>query len=390
MKNTNLLLSSEPRTLDPRSSNVLSLGLTADWHLRHNQFSRKIRGQHFFQGALSSLEKSHEAGVKYVINSGDILDRNRQRTCNVRELIAINQWLVEHGMTMYTITGNHDLDSPTWLETLFGDNEGPGIVAVDNRILTIPGTDLTIGGIPTHDAQELLKELKTRKPQDLPKILVWHGGIDGFMGFSAYKVTYQDLLDAAPGIILFAIGDLHLNRFYEVNGRIIGYPGSTEMCSISENPEKKVTVIDIENNVCRKSRDLVLNTTPVFTVQITSEQEKNELVDWRRLIEAEEFSLIRLIYSQEYVDAARSFTAMLDEKKTIIRRKRLSTLTSKTTGKLDLTNTVKSPVELVNHFVAKGSALEPYILQLANKHHDPRVVVEKLIQDHAPEALKSL
>lgn len=374
-----------------KPSKILKVGHTADWHLRPSQFSRKQRGEHFFKGALSALKSAYENGIQVVLNSGDILDKNRQRTCNIRELYLIDKFLLEHGMTMYTITGNHDLDSPTWLETLFDRTCGPGLVPIDGKTVQIPGTDLTVGGMTGHNAETWLAQLKATKVDNLPDIVLWHGGVDGFMGFSAYDVTATQIMEAAPTVKFFALGDLHISR-YETNGRqVIGYPGSTEMCSISEEETKYLVAVNVSKDSAEVTSRISLDTTPVFRINCTSKAAVEDLAFTARCIAANEFSLVHLVYSAEFVDDARNFARQLDETKVIIRRKRLSSVTkTDANGLTQIVNVLKSPDELLHKFLDKRDPWFPVAQKLANKHFDPKVVVEHLIQEYAPEKFRTI
>jgi len=212
------------------------------------------------------------------------------------------------------------------------------------------------------------------------------------MGFSAYKVTYQDILDAAPSVKLFSLGDLHVKKYFEVNGRVIGYPGSTDMCSITESGEKYVVVTRLDNGVCSVDRELVIESTPVFRVSVTSGEEVGLLPDLRRQIVAAGFSLVHLVYTQEFVEDVRAFAASLDEQNTIIRRKRLSTAFGFATNKpeSDTVSVLKHPPDLLGKFEAGQGQYKEYLRLLSDKHHDPRVIVEQLIQAHAPKGLRTI
>jgi DNA repair exonuclease SbcCD nuclease subunit len=339
---------------------------------------------------MSSLDKARKAGVTTILNSGDILDKNRQRTCNIRELKMIDRYLVDHNMTMYTITGNHDLDSPTWLETLFDREQGPGIVPVDNKMVMEPVSGYTIGGIPGHNATELKATLENTPAANLPDILLWHGGVDGFMGFSAYQVTARELMEAAPSIKFIALGDLHIHGYEDIDGRLIGYPGSTEMCSISEDPRKYMVVVEVDDDGCRKANDLVLDTVPVYKICFTTQEEADTMLQWKKSVQAEEFSLIHLTYTQDFVDTTRAFIAQIDEQKTVIRRKRLSTMVSKKSGEFDLSSTIKSPAELLPNFVDEMDNMTPFMYKLSDRNYDPRVVVEQLLYELAPAGMRNI
>lgn len=395
MEKERTLRSSESQTKGKASSTKrlpkLRLGHTADWHLRPSQFSRKQRGEHFFKGALSSLEKAKAEGLKYILNSGDILDKNRQRTCNIKELLFLDGWLKKNGMTMYTISGNHDMDTPTWLETLFGGNgDELGIVPVDGRTIIIPGTSYRVKGYRGHKASELLQELETTPAEDTPEIGLWHGGIDGFMGFSAYDVDMKQLLSAAPSMVILAVGDLHIHGYVHTETQVGGYPGSTEMCSISEKEEKYLSVLEIEEGKGKFVKRITLDTTPVYRVHCTSEEEVGKLTQLKKTIALDDFSLVHLVYSSGFVEPARDFARSLDEGKVIIRRKRLSNTLSYKKGEVDLACMLRSPVELVPGFVSTTDEFHSYALRLADKNFDPRVVVEQLVQEYAPEAFRSI
>jgi DNA repair exonuclease SbcCD nuclease subunit len=226
---------------------------TADWHLRESQYGDKKRGLEFFEAALRLVEvasKLKEQGaIDCIINGGDILDKKRPPSLVMQQLMAIHDQLVYHNIPMFTITGNHDLDDPPWI-SLLPQFPGKGIISIDGLTLDFKGVKIRgVSALSKKGVQEEIESLN--EPID---IVVWHGAIKESMSFTdGTNLSINDFIDYTSHINtkFFLLGDIHKRQYYDMmapDGRrvICGYPGTLEMASTSENPNKSCTIIDTE------------------------------------------------------------------------------------------------------------------------------------------------
>lgn len=380
------------------TKDVIRIAHTADTHLRHSQFGSKQRGQHFFNSFCSVIEVARDQGAGIIVNSGDILDKNRQRTENIQQLVQADQLLKKYDMTMYCITGNHDMDKPTWLETLFSENpeQGPGIVPVDNREIKIPNTDIRLAGMPTHDVDDWIVQLDVKRQlgEETPEIILWHGAVGGFMKFDVGLTSYEKVLEAAPGTKLFLLGDLHVNKYHQQGDQVIGYPGSSDMCSIDEDENKYINIFTLDPQTCKVlgHKSHLIESTPVLRINMATADDAGSsmLASYAAEVDSRDFTLVHLVFDAEFQKEANILISMLDKSKCIVRRKRVSKalqFQESSEGKVLQTMT---PVDLVDRFIEKGDLLYPFAKQLADPNVDFKVVIERLIYEHAPKRIKAL
>ena len=223
-----------------------TIAFTADWQLRRTQYGFAWRGRDFLNAALEVIRDAAKQGVKYLFHGGDMLDLKQQPSELMDQLLEVENELRKHDMYMPVISGNHERDKPTWTEVLgrwlkcYAPDIEPRMQCMDDRTITLP-SGLTVYGYPSCSPGELREMIKKRK--DPADILVWHGAVKEFFGFGGDDViAIQDFLGGQFSNVL--LGDIHVQKFLGLpGGGVIGYPGSTELCSSSENPEKFYTLL---------------------------------------------------------------------------------------------------------------------------------------------------
>lgn len=218
----------------------------ADLHLRDSQFGRPDRGPDFTNAVFTAIEEAAARDIKHILVAGDILNSKKPSSANVADLIDISNKLVQHGITMLAIPGDHDACDLSWINALKRTKGVTGIIDVTNTIYTISlansVTNITVYGAPK---AKMHPEEFRQESSDWPAatILLYHGPVKEFAGFQ--------MPDDAIGLVdlptdryeVIALGDLHSCRYVEYNGCLVGYPGPTEYCSANEPPQKSVTIL---------------------------------------------------------------------------------------------------------------------------------------------------
>lgn len=216
----------------------------ADCHLRRAQYGSTQRGEDFTDGLLSALEAAHKEGCRYVIIAGDLLDTvNPGSVICLDVLDKIQEFAVSRKLTLLTVSGNHDRAVPPW-ESRF--QREYGLVSINHELFVCRDGDeeVRVYGLPYMHNNEMRELLP-----DIPEadILVWHASLADFAGFPVESALTVDEFAATGKWRILAMGDLHIHAMLEAKGMIAAYPGSTEMCSSSESPDKEIYVYDISS-----------------------------------------------------------------------------------------------------------------------------------------------
>jgi DNA repair exonuclease SbcCD nuclease subunit len=227
---------------------------TADWHLRDTQYGNYERGLEFFAAAKRLVNDAillHRQGkIDCIINGGDILDKKRPPSIVIHQLMEIHDMLVEAGIPMFTITGNHDQDDPSWI-SLNKKHNDRGIITIDDTTVDFKG--VKIRGVLETSRKKIEEDLAQLTEQI--DIIVWHGSMKECAGFdNGNYISLNEFIQYSEHLNtkLFLFGDIHKRQYFEqtrTNGNkiICGYPGSIEMASgVSEPPAKSCTIVDFD------------------------------------------------------------------------------------------------------------------------------------------------
>jgi len=218
---------------------------TADWHLCDTQMGLSTRGTDFTNAAMAVVETAVKHDVKVIVNAGDLLDISRPSSNKIEELQSIDEALSYNGITMLTISGNHDKSYPSWVDVAKLDN----IINIDNKVVDIKG--ISFAGVPYMPTPQLKATINALSGGDC---LVTHCAVKEFIGFeSSSAILLEELPTSKFQAIL--LGDIHIHEYMEVNGCYVGYPGSIELCSRKEDKQKYVSIFewDKEHNLSRES-----------------------------------------------------------------------------------------------------------------------------------------
>lgn len=313
----------EPTT--PTESDLL-ISLIGDIHLRDSQYANTGRSIDFFNAFEQAIVSSKVADL--IVATGDIFDSSRPSPKVIGQLIRADHMLQQMGMTMLCITGNHDRANPTWLETLFPREEGIGIVPLDNRSITIKGYKFF--GIPPYTANQFRSnaDLIAEQCRDADVVL-YHGFVTGvvpmMIGQDANPLTIDDL-PSSPRTKAVLLGDIHKQGWVRHKSglcdKLVIYPGSTEVCSASEDTNKSVPMIRLTRETA-----LVESTTPIKTrlfisAKVRTDEELTALLVRLREV-ADQHPVVVVEFDRGLNDAVYRIHTALDADKSLVRCKPL-------------------------------------------------------------------
>lgn len=248
---------------------IVKIAHIADVHLRDRQYTYESRGADFSTGFLNAIDTAIANGADAIICAGDLLDTSRPSAKVVVDtLVVTNTKLEQAGVKMFVISGNHDKSKAAWAE-MFATRESPGIVNLDWREATVG--DVTIKGYPFMQDADMKSEMqKLRDSQSRYDIIVWHGALKEFAGYtqSADAISMRDFVDTCR---LLALGDQHIHKQLDKYGYTAAYPGSTELCSESEDAEKKLLMYTWDGHDLIDTESIPFKTKPVQRFVIKTE-----------------------------------------------------------------------------------------------------------------------
>jgi len=285
--------------------------LTADWHFMHNTWRHRpeINGD-----AYVSLNQVVSLAIRLgipIIAAGDILDTSRPTSSLITELHDLLGGYAGKG---FYVNGNHDKVKPSWLGALYRKShydtrqssgwmdltELPlcarpgwpnewrpfvphaytGIRFIDtDKDTTYQWTEESPALFPAttdqwcaygidyvetaEKLQEKLDELKPYIRKDTKNLLVLHQGVEGLMPKMSVEL-FNGMVTDEIDIVL--CGHTHISEVLTItteNGKNIPLisPGSLHVCSIDENPRKKVYVL---------AADGAIWSTPLATRRVIS------------------------------------------------------------------------------------------------------------------------
>lgn len=246
----------------------IKIGWFSDSHIDYNQYGLADRREDFAIALCSTVDDMITAGVHAIIHSGDIANSNRPSSSAVICLQTLHRHLIENKMFMYTVSGNHDFSTPSWLEVLEPHADG-GIVLIDRKKVVVG--DIVISGYESMSRNDLIDCFAKDDLSDVD-ILILHQMVKDFVGFPPPGAL--ELADIPKTFQFVALGDVHVYdiRRMVLTESFIGYTGSSEMCSTSEDEVKYWTDINFENGKLMSYGKNIIRTRPVIRWSVNSEE----------------------------------------------------------------------------------------------------------------------
>lgn len=317
---------------------TLLIGHTADNHLRDTQYAARSRCQDFFDGfkrAVDSICDNADCGVTV----GDIFDKSRPSARIIGQLMTIDQELKAKGKVLFACSGNHDWSNPSWVNTLFPGRIGAGSKA--GEYVEVP--DDVSGIIPVDESQFTFRGhkfavVKPYSPAAFRShlaeitihvrdadVVLYHGMVDGIVPIytGANSPLTVDELPISKNNKAWLLGDLHMPGYVEPKrpggGRcLVGYPGSTEMCTSSEPTQKQVQLVLVGDSGAELKTPVYFETRPFITAKVRSEADLDALME-RVTPVAEEFPVVNIEFDRNIPQVINRIHSTLDAQRCVIR-----------------------------------------------------------------------
>lgn len=362
---------------------------TADWHLRDMQFGKTARAQDFTDSVFRIVDIAVENEVNYILCAGDILNSKRPSSRNIADLIRLNQKLLTNKVKLFVITGNHDKCHPSWIKVLQDEMQENGqcaIYDIDFQLVSMKardGKEYTIYGVP-----DMAPDDFREKSVDFPQadFMMFHALIKDFAAFDAGDkvLKVSDLPSDKYKAIL--LGDIHTHKYIDLENCVVGYPGSTELCSRNESVDKFVTLFTLQDNgtLERDSIPLKLN-KPIIAEDVRTVEEANALLIKIDELK-DEYPTILVRKDPSFTDLYIRIARIVDTSKCIIRVTniqqagfKLLNIVNRKTGN----PTGKQPVDFVADYFPSNSD----IFDLAQALCEPQASSAYLIENFIDKRL---
>jgi DNA repair exonuclease SbcCD nuclease subunit len=304
----------------------LLISLIGDIHLRDSQYANTGRSIDFFNAFEQAINVSKEADL--IVATGDIFDSSRPSPKVIGQLIRVDHMLQKMKLTMLCITGNHDRANPTWLRTLFPREDGTGIIPMDDRSITIKGYKFF--GIPPYTANQFRSNASVIAEQCRDAdVVLYHGFVTGVVPMmvnqDANPLTIDDL-PSSPQTKAVLLGDIHKQGWVTHKSglceKLVIYPGSTEVCSASEDPNKSVPMIRLTKESAIVETTIPIKTRLFIAAKVRTDDELTALLDRLRDV-AEQNPVVVVEFDRGLNDAVYRIHTALDADKALIRCKPL-------------------------------------------------------------------
>ena len=250
----------------------------ADNHLGYRQYNLDEREKDIYRAFEECIDKIIEIKPDFVIHSGDLFE-NPEPSVNAL-YTAINGFkkLMEHGISVYIIHGNHDLPkrrskkSPfTILKSILGDHfktfnrSNYHIFKKEGKEVFIGGNDFTSrSNIEALHKTYRMIEKDSKDYKD--RILLFHQSLYSYSNLPTYEIQLEDL---PRGFKYYGGGHIHQRILRDMEEGILAYSGSTEIYTYDEYRDyekngKGFYLVDISRGDCDvesidiKCRDFVV------------------------------------------------------------------------------------------------------------------------------------
>lgn len=376
---------------------------TADWHIRDIQYGRTFRGEDSRRAVRQVVDFAIKTEVDFIINGGDILDRNRPSGAMLDFMFEVDVALRKAGIPMYCVTGNHDESSPSFLnlpgylqhldmKASAGLGGRGGIVCIDGQEVVHGG--IRIHGFPACRWEEVANTVVLDR-QESPDILVWHGAVQEFQPFGV-DLTLKEVFEVPFKAAL--LGDLHIH--VQARGpeeQLLAYPGSTELTERGESAEKFFDLYELDEGWRdRPFPDPVaipIETRPVLFLRADSDERADECVAKVRDLaglDDHRLPLVFLSYNWDQRSVVGRISSCLDRSKTVFRYKVLSPTFGGSvyeTQEREVGVDAVKPrlLEVVDKVVHPGNPLNLLTRELADPEANAREILTKYVDSRLSE-----
>ncbi len=352
----------------------MKIAWLSDTHVGFRQYGLERREADFRRAFKDAINCALDSGAQLIIHSGDIIHNNRPSADTIACLQEIHDQLCAVGCDMLVISGNHDFSDPHWLSVVNPTNEGPGIKLLDSLLYT-HASGLKVYGVPWMPKEQFLA-VKAGIPW--ADIILWHGAIQEIIGFpSASALTLDEL--PLEKCLLWAAGDIHVNKVLEHKGTLVGYPGSTESNSESEPDVKVIKLIEWEKGSLKITRDWSISTRPVVRLTLKTEAELTAAIEQLLPMDSEHKApIVYARYSPAVTNVVERLKTALNPDRFVIR----PTAISENETLLDApqqAGAVLTPMELLSSLLPPDSVIRKPMMQLVDPAASAESVIDQFI-----------
>lgn len=374
----------------------------ADTHLRDAQYASRSRGRDFASAFLAAAEAAAQAADMAVL-VGDIFDKARPSPGVIATLMQAHSIFARSGKPCLAVTGNHDWSSPTWIDTLFSGNlEGADIPAGKGGIYPIDGKSVSclgyrFAGLPPLDGEQFRANLADMTVRARgADVVLYHGLVCGIVPIrvSASDPFHVRELPVDQANLAWLLGDIHIQGYTHLprpggGETLVGYPGSTEMCSSSEPPHKSVPIVRLTEGGAEAVDKLPIATRPFIEASVCDEGALDALVEKAKAL-ADQHPLVLVKFARSLPQTIGRLHAVLDPQRAIVRCYPLPA--DRETRRLDESGLPSDDLG-IDHFVAArfpdGSKLQAAALALLARPESADEIVSDFIDDAlAAEAVR--
>jgi len=327
--------------------------LTADWHFMPHAWRHRPEICHDAWVSLDQLSKYSWQGMDLpIIAAGDLLDTARPTSevlSQLREAMNVDQYVEHRG---FCINGNHDKSDPSWMEILFPSEPRRSwthlskqkngcmlrsrrrLPSEDGKVWTLetpplpdPLSKWCVYGIDYVETREQLQEkLDALEPQlgwVSHNLLVLHQGVEGIIPKMSAELSDGMIPDNVDMVLC---GHAHVSKVVSIetksgNSIPLLSPGSIHMCSIDEDPKKKVYFLAQDGSIW--SVPITVRRTVIGdfsggteseirekSIKIAAALRKKAKPEVEQIREKISTPLVRIIYDGATVPKARSIFEM--------------------------------------------------------------------------------
>jgi DNA repair exonuclease SbcCD nuclease subunit len=301
------------------------IGHMADTHLRDTQYASVKRGQDFRDAFFAALGATLPQ-VDMLVLVGDIFDKTRPSPAMIGQLMEADEIIRRAGKACLAVTGNHDMCDPTWLSTLFPGRDGTsvGIVPVDGRAIEMCG--LKFVGLPPMYAKKFRDDIvSTELAVSDADVVLFHGMVDGVVPFFSGldSPLHVSELPVRQSNAAWLLGDVHVQGYVSAQRPdggtcLVGYPGSTEMCSSSEPPDKSVPIVLVQGGVASVYANVPVPSRKFVGGTVKNDEDLDALM--ARLVEVkDEHPLVVVKFDRAVANTVGRIHSVLDAQRSTIR-----------------------------------------------------------------------
>lgn len=356
----------------------------SDSHLGYSQYGLERRRLDFESALESSIDHMISMGLKLVVHTGDLLNSNRPGPDAIECLRRIHRKLINNRARMIVIGGNHDQTDPPW-PTLLEPNENMlGITVQDKMVFS-------------HEAVAFFclpfVPLDQFRAIEWPSahVLLCHMQIQEFIGFESINALPINELPADKFSAIL-VGDIHIHKIINHPQHptcVVGYTGSSELCSESEPSEKFWTFVEMDGPRIKEMKPMPIRTRKVFRRVL----EKVEDID-RQVAEISSLRedhvaktgddrepIVFIEYPSDIAGVMERFRAAFNPDKWVLRFKsRLRPVAPNGVPLPPQEHELTVP-EIMRSNLAMRQDLIPVAEQLINQELEPNAAIDQFIED---------